>query len=239
MCEAGYDLKLLLKNEENIITETKWGKSEADRCPYAWEKLYIPYFLQSGFWKEVDFSKATKQGYVENGECKISGDVVFNFGKNKRYKRNQKFEYFAGLLERDFAEHNYLRYLQELEDCNALNYSIYNLSFMPVTGALNDFYENKSMEHIIFSNTHGRKSKTATAEENTQKLKNVLLTFLDKLNDVNGYCKYMYLIDDKKYIRKLVEEGQEPIMTGCDVVRYMKLAEEYWMIKYNKINEMM
>lgn len=26
MCEAGYDLKLLLKNEENIITETKWGK---------------------------------------------------------------------------------------------------------------------------------------------------------------------------------------------------------------------
>ena len=34
MCEAGYDLKLLLKNEENIITETKWGKSEADRCPY-------------------------------------------------------------------------------------------------------------------------------------------------------------------------------------------------------------
>ncbi len=41
---------------------------------------------------------------------------------------------------------------------------------------INDFYENKSMEHIIFSNTHGRKSKTATAEENTQKLKNVLLT---------------------------------------------------------------
>ena len=104
---------------------------------------------------------------------------------------------------------------------------------------INDFYENKSMEHIIFSNTHGRKSKTATAEENTQKLKNVLLTFLDKLNDVNGYCKYMYLIDDKKYIRKLVEEGQKPIVTGCDVVRYMKLAEEYWMIKYNKINEMM
>ena len=62
---------------------------------------------------------------------------------------------------------------------------------------------------------------------------------LDKLNDVNGYCKYMYLIDDKKYIRKLVEEGQKPIVTGCDVVRYMKLAEEYWMIKYNKINEMM
>lgn len=43
----------------------------------------------------------------------------------------------------------------------------------------------------------------------------------------------------QKYIRKLVEEGQKPIVTGCDVVRYMKLAEEYWMIKYNKINEMM
>ena len=60
-----------------------------------------------------------------------------------------------------------------------------------------------------------------------------------EVNDVNGYCKYMYLIDDKEYIRKLVEEGQKPIVTGCDVVRYMKLAEEYWMIKYNKINEMM
>ena len=34
MCEAGYDLKLLLKNEENIITETKWGKSEAGIVDY-------------------------------------------------------------------------------------------------------------------------------------------------------------------------------------------------------------
>ena len=96
MCEAGYDLKLLLKNEENIITETKWGKSEADRCPYAWEKLYIPYFLQSGFWKEVDFSKAAKQGYVENGECKISGDVVFNFGKNNAIKEIRSLNILRG-----------------------------------------------------------------------------------------------------------------------------------------------
>ena len=266
MCEAGYDLKLLLKNEENIITETKWGKVKQTDVHMHGKNYISRIFHKVGFGKKLIFQRL-QSGDVENGECKISGDVVFNFGKNKRYKRNQKFEYFAGLLERDFAEHNYLRYLQELEDCNALNYSIYNLSFMPVTGGLNnfkgtsrlmneehgqkldrgdkfiyrinDFYENKSMEHIIFSNTHGRKSKTATAEENTQKLKNVLLTFLDKLNDVNGYCKYMYLIDDKKYIRKLVEEGQKPIVTGCDVVRYMKLAEEYWMIKYNKINEMM
>ena len=74
MCEAGYDLKLLLKNEENIITETKWGKSEADRCPYAWEKLYIPYFHKVVL-KEVDFSKAAKRGYVENGKRgRYSGD---------------------------------------------------------------------------------------------------------------------------------------------------------------------
>lgn len=61
MCEAGYDLKLLLKNEENIITETKWGKSEADRCPYAWEKLYIPYFYKAGFGKKLIF-KGCKAG---------------------------------------------------------------------------------------------------------------------------------------------------------------------------------
>ena len=68
MCEAGYDLKLLLKNEENMPDPTiiNTGCSFADRCPYAWEKLYIPYFSQSGFWKEVDFSKAAKRGYVEN-----------------------------------------------------------------------------------------------------------------------------------------------------------------------------
>ena len=84
MCEAGYDLKLLFeKRGEYHHGDQIGGKSEADRCPYAWEKLYIPYFSQSGFWKEVDFSKAAKRGYVENGECKISGDVVFNFGKNK------------------------------------------------------------------------------------------------------------------------------------------------------------
>ena len=104
---------------------------------------------------------------------------------------------------------------------------------------LNDFYKNKSTEHIIFSNTHGRTSKSGTAEENTKKLKNSLFNFLSKFQNIEDYCKHMYLIDDKEYIRKLVEEGQKPIVTGCDVVRYMKLAEEYWMIKYNKINEMM
>ena len=45
----------------------------------------------------------------------------------------------------------------------------------------------------------------------------------------------MYLIEDSDYIDKLIENGQTPIVSGEDVVRYMELAEEYWKIKGERI----
>ena len=69
MCEAGYDLKLLLKNEENIITETKWGKSEADRCPYAKEEcktLKPSYKEKNGHKIFCHFSKYPEAEEINN-----------------------------------------------------------------------------------------------------------------------------------------------------------------------------
>lgn len=263
MVETKYDLEELLRHQEYIIIDTEDCKCDADRCAEAWEKLYIPYFLQSEFWKDCDFSKAARKGFFEFKDCSISGDVVFNFGKDKKFERNRKFEYFKCLLCRYYGYNGAQQYIQELEYCNQLNYSIYNMSLMPVTGGLNnfkginknmnesngqkldrpdkflynlrDFYNNKSTEHIIFSNTHGRKSKSGTAEENTEKLKNSLFNFLNKFQNIEAYCKYMYQIDDEEYIKKLIESGQKPIKNGADVVRYMHLAEQYWIMKYNKI----
>ena len=90
MVETKYDLEELLKHQEHIITDTEDCKRDADRCADAWEKLYIPYFLQSEFWKDCDYSKAARKGFFEFEDCSISGDVVFNFGKDKKFKRNQK-----------------------------------------------------------------------------------------------------------------------------------------------------
>ncbi len=265
MVETKYDLEELLKHQEHIITDTEDCKRDADRCADAWKKLYIPYFSQSEFWKDCDFSKSARKGFFEFEDCSISGDVVFNFGKDKKFKKNQKFEYFQCLLCRYYGHNEAQQYLQELEYCNQLNYSIYNMSLMPVTGGLNnfkginknmnesngqkldrpdkflfylnDFYKNKSTEHIIFSNTHGRTSKSGTAEENTKKLKNSLFNFLSKFQNIEDYCKHMYLIDDKEYINCLIKFSQQPIEDGEDVVRYMRLAEQYWFMKYNKIKQ--
>lgn len=45
MCEAGYDLKLLLKNEENIITETKWGEKRSRQMSICMGKTIYPLFF--------------------------------------------------------------------------------------------------------------------------------------------------------------------------------------------------
>lgn len=88
MVETKYDLEELLKHQEHIITDTEDCKRDADRCADAWKKLYIPYFSQSEFWKDCDFSKSARKGFFEFEDCSISGDVVFNFGKDKKFKRN-------------------------------------------------------------------------------------------------------------------------------------------------------
>ncbi|HHT58002.1 MAG TPA: hypothetical protein GXZ73_10560 [Herbinix luporum] len=47
----------------------------------------------------------------------------------------------------------------------------------------------------------------------------------------------MYLISDKELVERLLDSGKEEIKCGKDVVRYMELAIEYWILKDKILNE--
>lgn len=57
MCEAGYDLKLLLKNEENIITETKGGKAKQTDVHMHGKNYISLIFYKVGFGKKLIFQR--------------------------------------------------------------------------------------------------------------------------------------------------------------------------------------
>ena len=232
------------------------GTDEADRCCYTWKNLYIPYYLNKNIWKK--FGKITLvrvgKGFgfwfgKDDDCCKISGDIVFNFGKGKKIP---KYEYYEKLIIQDFSDNgkqkNY--YLNQLEKCWEANYSLNNCSLMPCTAGMNNFkggldldrfdkyiyymnqfFNNRNLDQDIFSRAQAKQSKSGSAEENKNKLKLTLFNFLNLFNDVYEYCKYMYLIDSIGYVDKLIESGEREIKSGKDVVRYMELAESYWKMK--------
>ena len=49
------------------------------------------------------------------------------------------------------------------------------------------------------------------------------------------YCKDIYLIDDKSFVDRLIESGKQPIDSRNRALEYMKLANEFWNIKKNKL----
>ncbi len=248
-----------------VPNELLWDNVEIDRCPYVWEKLYIPYYLNDEFWKTSIYGNAVKKGDFFFGNCKISGETVFNFGIGKKGNVNQKFEYFYRVLVDSYCGNECTYYLNKLIECSYNNYSLNNFALMPCTAGMNNFKgtskymsevnnqkldrfdkfifwlndflnsPKRSVDHIIFSCAYGKTSKDRTAEENTRVLKKALFNFLTNFSNIGEYCKYMYLIEDSDYIDKLIENGQTPIVSGEDVVRYMELAEEYWKIKGERI----
>lgn len=56
MCEAGYDLKLLLKTKRISSRRPNGGKAKQTDVHMHGKTIY-PLFSQSGFWKEVDFQR--------------------------------------------------------------------------------------------------------------------------------------------------------------------------------------
>lgn len=45
------------------------------------------------------------------------------------------------------------------------------------------------------------------------------------------YCREMYLIDNNDFLARLIKNGSYAIENSSDVVNYMKLAIEYWIMK--------
>lgn len=253
--------KKFLISDEQIKAENL----DADRLIYVWQNLYIPFYSNMDFWKNTNFSKIKKGCVEYNGpggKIYISGDASFNFKRGIKTKSYQKYEYFEELLTQDYSEEKIQSHLDELKCCNLMFHSLHNFSLMPVTGGLNNFkgssvamkddkhhldrldrflfflnkyYGDHCIDNPIFSRACGHHSKKHTAEENTFLIKESLKQFLDHIGSVCKYCEYFYLIKDKDFIKRLIDNGEKNIASNNSVVNYMKLAEEFWAIRHEII----
>ena len=235
------DIESYSVNENNIeeyggaeeLQLVKKKKLDKDRCSYTWEKLYIQYYKDRPFWDGTNFDEYKLDYNISyrNLTCRISGDVLFNFKSEEdgATGKGKKYEHYQGLLEKepDFSKNEKEYYLEILKFCNKMNYTLHNMGLMPVDGNLQKFKETKCnwdrMDRFVYF-----------IAEYLEGNDHLVLTsnYRDKENqDVYKYCEEMYLITDRKYIDDLKEFGEQKIIRGKDVVRYMELAIRYWIMK--------
>ena len=60
------------------------------------------------------------------------------------------------------------------------------------------------------------------------KNKEYLLNYLNFFDDIYDYCRKIYFIEDREFVDRIIANGQKPLESREDVVRYMNLAIEYW-----------
>lgn len=225
-----------------------YSEYDYDASPEAWDeykKIYTP--LRWDFWGKFNFNNLKKQGiriyapikinekyaqFNQYPKFKMSGDTDFNFGKDKKSKK--KYEQFKELLQRDYKGNELDDYLSKLDQCCNRYHEMENFSFMPITGGLqlvkgacqydrldmfvhrlNTYYETKGKDKFILS-----RARACNRE--------ALETYLKLFDSIYDYCSKIYMINSKDLVDKIIAQGEESIDSGTGVVRYMKLAEEFW-----------
>ncbi len=132
-----------------------------------------------------------------------------------------------------------------------MHHTLVNFSLLQVMGNMQDF-KSKGLKLCCNKNKYDYLDRLDTfiynlnnyfevddkSKDDTNLLKNSskcnassLKEYLSSFKDINKYCKEVYFIDDKEFIKKLIESGKQPISSSERVVEYMDLALEFWKIK--------
>lgn len=234
-------------------------KYDNDACELVWSKYYTKIYKCTNwlFWNLLEdklYLNGNRFYVLINGEYnqiqfnnfRISGDTDFNFSK-------RKCEQFSKLIETDKALTVDMRenFMEKLRQCNSRYHTYENFSFMPITGhlqlkkrdcggdrfdeflyELSQYYENgRNANDTIFRRANWMGSKGQFNE--SFELKNYLDLFIDGIYD---YCKEVYLIKDRKFIKRIVASGEahkknknnKIKMDTNDLNIYMDLAIDYW-----------
>lgn len=196
--------------------------------------------------------KANKNTRTEPGIIALSGDIVFNFGaeKIKRFKKNikkltpdtcKKLDSFyiktianenCALMPVTGSLNNVKGSIYFSEDewriaanKKTYSYSVYD-RFDSFIALLSEFYEKKNVRFTLREAlTFIGKSvfKHALTSENYMPL----YYFLASFDSIEQYCYVFYGIEEE-FVRKLINNGKNPIDSDESLNRYMDLAEEYW-----------
>lgn len=157
---------------------------------------------------------------------RLGGDCDFNFNEDKV----RLFAKFVGADNK------------QLTKCAQMHYTFLNFSLMEAMGGMQlvkgaNMYDRFDV-FILLLNEYflGKNKKILDKAESTNNrlaLEQYLERFKreDAKKSIYYYFKTIYFIDDNKFVDKVLEQGALPIKKCEEVIRYMNLAEEFWMLK--------
>ena len=62
-----------------------------------------------------------------------------------------------------------------------------------------------------------------------------LKEFLNEFENVENYCKIVYLLEDTNLIKALIQNGKKTLATKEDIEQYLELADRFWEEKASHI----
>lgn len=178
-----------------------------------------------------------------NEEFKVSGDLIFNSNEKEGH-----YEYFFKQINRIADNKVKSEYIKKLEICKDC-YKLENTALMITTGGLNPYKGRKGNNDRfdVFAYNMKLFMEEEGIEIGQNKQKYILMTFLKSkyfIETVNKderiylYFKDWYLIDDEKYVGRLIESGERRCKSSVpdeeDAKSYIDLALEYWEFRKNK-----
>lgn len=228
-----FEKRLVLCNYKNN------GYYDEPNSKYPYVNRY--YFLSN------EATYEDESGKYSGEDANLSGDCDFNFNESKCriFEHMVKAEYKDCSRMQKYA-------LDLLEECKNMHHSLLNFSLMQTKGNMQGF-KGSCLNNGVYASLDRTDTLVSYLAsyyklQDYQKCdsyiivnagvnKDTLKEYLDLFKDIYDYSKKIYLIDNEKFVDRMIKEGCLLIKTGHDVVRYMLLALEFWDRKEFKIKE--
>ncbi|HEY8909700.1 MAG TPA: hypothetical protein VIM51_05405 [Desulfosporosinus sp.] len=218
---------------ENVLTYEERNSKRPKEI-----KRYYSYIKQESSNKE-------KFGF----EFSLGGECDFNFNEEKKRQFKELLQVNSSTKELE----------EQLEKCCSMHHDKLNFSVVPTTGKMNNFKgtvyfdgseikcENSTRWHksaydrldtfVYCLNEFFINKNELVLSLSTQCNKSCLQEYLNTFsNDIYNYCRDIYFIKNRNFVKRLIENGRKPINNSVDLKQYMDLAIEYWKIKESHIN---
>lgn len=150
---------------------------------------------------------------------RLGGETDFNFNE-------QKVELFKKIIGEDS------QILKQLTRCAEKHHTVINFSLMQAMGNMQrekgkNRFDRLDVFVLKLAKYFRGLSNNILGSSSDHNIGG-LISFLDTFKDIYDYMEKTYFIDDTKFVDKIIKQGELPIETHKDVVRYMSLAEEFW-----------
>lgn len=216
------------------------GKGLADSDPLSVGKggLYAPQIeIGCPYDKKCDKPCSAKKKDGQELLLRLRGETDFNFKEDQKRPKKDKYGKLKGILWRKPPKiDNYN--LEEARDlaiellnkCKEMHHSLLNFSLLQSVGAM-QLFKGTGLDRpdtFIYYLDRYFEGKDKRILEKSRKNKDCLIQYLASFTDIYDYCEKVYFIKDDDFVQEMIESGGKKLLSGDDVVEYMKLAIEFW-----------